>query len=53
MPAEADVMERIVDLSVGTVVKVKCRFGFDRSISSLSLTAENVDEIREVKLAVD
>jgi len=47
---ESNVMETAVDLGGGTVVKVKCRFGFDRRKSSLSLTAEAIDEIEHVSL---
>jgi hypothetical protein len=53
VPADPDVMKTIVGLSVGTVVKVKCRFEFSEKRSLLSLTAEEVDEISNVKLVVD
>jgi hypothetical protein len=53
VPADRDIKKTMVGLSVGTLVKIKCRFGFNGKVSSLSLEAEKVDEISKVKLVVD
>jgi hypothetical protein len=46
-------MKRLMELSLGTMIKIKCRLGFSERNSSVCLMAETVDEIRDVKLVFD
>jgi hypothetical protein len=53
VPGGADVMERVLRLSGGTAVNVKCLFGFDAKASSLTLIAEEIDNVPSVLIVVD
>ena len=46
-------MERMLDLPVGTTVEVKCQLGFTKKDSSLILIGENVAEVLAVNMIVD
>ena len=52
-PPDPDFIASMMDFSFGMAVCVKCRMGFSRKDSSVSLTAERVDEIKSVKLVVN
>ena len=46
-------MERMLDLLVGTTVEVKCQLGFIGRDSSLILVGENVAEVLDVSMIVN
>lgn len=52
IPVDSDMMKTVVNLSIGSVVKIKCRLGFTGKSSLLSLVAEKVEEICDVKLVL-
>ena len=52
VPHDPDFIRSMMDLSFGMAVCVKCRMGFSRKDSSVSLTAERVDEIKFVNVVV-
>ena len=52
VPADFNMMKSIMKLSNGTMIKIKCCLGFDEKKFSLSLIAQIIDEITDVKLVV-
>jgi virulence-associated protein VapD len=53
IPSDSDVMKSVMELPYGTVVKVKCRLGFERKQSCVFLRAEEMEEIVNVKLVIN
>ena len=52
VPPDPDFIRSMMDLSFEMAVCVKCRMGFSRKDSSVSLTVERVDEIKFVNVVV-
>ena len=52
VPHDPDFIRSMMDLSFEMAVCVKCCMGFSRKDSSVSLTAERVDEIKFMNVVV-
>ena len=53
IPIHSTMIERMLNLSVGTTVEVKCQLGFKGKDSSLILVGEDVAEVLDVSLNVN
>jgi hypothetical protein len=53
IPANSDLIKSMMDFSFGTVVTIQCRLGFKQKNCYLSLIAEEVNEVNDVKVVVD
>lgn len=51
-PPDCNLKESLMDLSFERTLKIKCGLGFNQKTLSLSLIAEMVDKIMDVKLVV-
>ena len=52
IPADFNMMKSIMKLSNGTMVKIKCHLGLDEKNFTLSLIAQIIDKITDVKLII-
>jgi hypothetical protein len=53
IPVDSDAMRTMLEFSYGTAVRVKCRLGFRRKESRVSLIAEDMEEIETVKVILN
>jgi hypothetical protein len=53
MPGDSQVLEKMMVLPYGSVVKVKCRLGYEGKNSSVYLRAEEMEEIENVRLVIN